>query len=51
MRSAHIAARLSVFAQFDAQAAKRNMEKLCGVGAIAVAAYERIENMLSLHFG
>jgi hypothetical protein len=35
--------------QFDAQAAKRNTEKLGSVGAIAVAAHQRIENMLSFH--
>jgi hypothetical protein len=37
--------------QLDAQAAKRDVEKAGGVGAIAVAANERIKNMLSLSFG
>jgi hypothetical protein len=42
---------LNVVVQLDAQAAKRDIEKSCGVRAIAVAANERIKNMLSLNVG
>ena len=51
VRLAHDAARLSIIVQLGAQAAKRDVEKAGGVRAIAVAANERIENMLSFSFG
>jgi hypothetical protein len=51
VRLAHDAARLSIIVQLDAQASKRDVEKAGGVRAIAVAANERIENMLSLSLG
>lgn len=49
VRLAHGAARLRVIVQFDAQAAKRDMQEACGACAIAVAALERSENILSLN--
>jgi hypothetical protein len=36
--------------QLIAQAAKRDIKEPCGLCAIAVAATERFENMLSLDF-
>jgi hypothetical protein len=51
VRLANGASRLGVVVQLDAQATKRDIEKSCGVRAIAVAAYKHIENMLSLDLG
>jgi len=51
VRLAHGAARLRIIVQLDAQAANRDMQEACGVGAIAVAALQRTENMLSLNLG
>ena len=49
VRLAHGAAGLRIIVQLDAQVAKRNIKEAGGVRAIAVTAYQRIENMLSLN--
>jgi hypothetical protein len=51
VRLAYGAARSCIVMQLAAQAAKRDIEKLRGLCAIAAAASERFENMLALDFG
>jgi hypothetical protein len=51
IRLTNRAARLRIIVQLGAQAAKRDAEKIGGVRTIAMAAHERIEDMLLLDLG